>query len=149
MVNESGIVKEERDHMSASISTQVHTEPNVTINNEHAEEINTLHRQLHEAHLEIKGLHNEMITCDKTLAALRIELDAANYSLRAGDESCAEIERLQEALKLQTTKMKRFWLQKCEQLLMHEMAMEKKKRPSPLRMLKSPDCNQSSKDQER
>ena len=114
LVNESGIVKEERYHVSASINTHMHTEPNVTINNEHAEEIDTLSRQLHEVHLEIEGLRNKMNMCDETLAALRIELDTADDSLRAGDESCAKIERLQEALKLQTTKAKIFWSQKCK-----------------------------------
>ena len=112
--------------MSASINAHVHTETNVTPDNEYDEEIDMLRRQLHEARLKIEGLCNEMNTCDETLAALRIELDAAYNSLRAGNESHDEMERLQEALKVQTLKMKRFWSQKCELLLMYEMAMEDK-----------------------
>ena len=37
LVNESGIVKEEVDHVSSSINAQVHTETNVTPNNEKVE----------------------------------------------------------------------------------------------------------------
>jgi len=33
---------------------------------------------------------------------------------------------LEEALKVQITKVKRFWSQKCERLLSHEVAMEQK-----------------------
>lgn len=126
LVNESGIVKEESDHVSVEINAHVHTDSHVTINNESVEEINTLRRQLNEARLEIEGLRNEMNTRDETLAALRSELDTANENLRTAEGSRAEIERLQDALKLQTTKAKRFWSQKCEQLLVHETAMEEK-----------------------
>ena len=76
--------------------------------------------------LEIEGLRNEMNKRDETLAALRIELVAANESFRASDELRAEVKRLQEALKVQATKAKRFLPKKCELLLVHEMAIEVK-----------------------
>ena len=65
LVNESGIVKEERGHVSAEINAHMHTETRVTINNEHVEEINTFRRQLHKVRLEIECLHNEMNICGR------------------------------------------------------------------------------------
>ena len=126
LVSKSGIVKEERDHVSTEINVYVHTDTHVTINNENVEEINIICREPHDARLEIKGLHNERNMSDKMLAALHIELDTTNENLRMAEESHAEIKRLQEVLKLQTIKAKRFWSQKCEQLLVHKMAMEEK-----------------------
>jgi len=99
------------------VHAHVSTDTHVTINNESVDEISALRSELHEARLEIEGLRNEMNTRDETLAALRVELNTANENLSAANESLTAIGTLEEALKVQTTKAKRFWSQKCEQLL--------------------------------
>jgi len=64
LVNESGIVKKEA-HMSVESCTHVPTDTHMTINNiEGVDEIGASHRKFHEAHLDIKVLHNEINSCD-------------------------------------------------------------------------------------
>ena len=55
-----------------------------------------------------------------------MELNTTNKNLSTANESLSAIGTLEEVLKVQTTKAKRFWLQKCEQLLSHEAVMEEK-----------------------
>jgi len=124
-VNESGILKEEA-HVSVESHAHVSTDTHVTINNESVDEISALHSKLHEVHLEIEGLRNEMNTRDETSAALHVELNTANENLSVANELLSAIGTLEEALKVQTTKVKRIWSQKCEQLLSHEAVMEEK-----------------------
>ena len=64
-----------------------------------------------------------MHECDETLAGLRVKLETAETGLR---ESRAEVEMLRSKVKVQTAKSKRFWAQKCEQLLAHEAVIEEK-----------------------
>jgi len=126
-VNESGILKEEA-HVSVENHAHVSTDTHMKINNESVDEISASRSELHEVRLEIEGLCNKMNMRDETLAALRVELNTANENLSAANESLSAIGTLEEALKVQTTKAKRFWSQKCEQLLSHEVAMEEKEK---------------------
>ena len=79
--------------------------------------------ELREARLKVNGLRERVRKRDKTLAALRVELETANTGL---NEARAEIETLHREVKVQTAKAKRFWTQKCEQLLTHETVVEEK-----------------------
>ena len=77
----------------------------------------------YERRLDIKGLCNSVHERDETLAGLRVELETAKTGLR---ESRAEVETLCDEVKIQTAKSKRFWAQKCKQLLAHEAVVEEK-----------------------
>ena len=46
--------------------------------------------------------------------------------LRAANESHAEVETLQKPVQVLMAKAKRFWAQKCEQMLAHEAVIEEK-----------------------
>ena len=89
-------------------------------------DVETLTEQLSEVRLEIEGLHNELTNQNVKLDELRSELEAAKQKLTAFDEMQGEAEALKKSLKQQTTKAKRFWTLKCEQLLAHEALIEEK-----------------------
>ena len=67
-----------------------------------------------------------MTNRNATLDEVRSELEAAKQKLAAFDEMQGEVEALKKSLKQQTAKAKRFWTQKCEQLLAHEALIEEK-----------------------
>lgn len=77
-------------------------------------ETKTLRGELQEAHLKIKGLRDRVSEREEMLAGLRVELETPNADFR---ESRTEVETLRREVKVQTAKAKRFWTQKCEQLL--------------------------------
>lgn len=60
---------------------------------------------------------------DKMLAILCMELETANTGLR---DACAKVKTLSREVKVQTDKAKRYWDQKCEQLLAEETVIEEK-----------------------
>ena len=79
-----------------------------------------LRRALQEARLEVERLRGTVHERDGTL---RAELETANASLI---EARAEIETLRKDVNVQAAKAKRYWAQKCEQLLAHETVVEEK-----------------------
>ena len=89
-------------------------------------DINTLHKQLHEACLKIEGLRNELSNRNVALDNLCTELAATTLKVEVVDELHKEVEVLKKSLKQQTIKAKQFWTQKCEQLLAHEAIIEEK-----------------------
>ena len=76
----------------------------------------SLQEELRKARLKVNSLRERVRERNKTLAALHVELETANTGL---NEARAEIETLHREVKVQTAKAKRFWTQKCEQLLTH------------------------------
>ena len=116
LVDESGIIGQESEHVSPENLN--------TNNNSHViNDIETLRGQLREARLEIEGLRGRVHERDETLAGLRAELETANAGLQ---DARAEAETLRREVKTQTAKAKRFWAQKCEQLLAQEAIVEEK-----------------------
>jgi len=81
----------------------------------------SLHTALNEVHLEIEGLCTALTECEVTLAGLRNELELVKKELETSNHKSAalrtEVDTLKQDLKSQTAKAKRFWTQKCEQLL--------------------------------
>jgi len=75
---------------------------------------------LNEARLDIKGLRTTLNDRDALLAELHAELEASKHVAGALH---TEVSTLKQGLKSQTAKAKRFWSQKCEQLLAHEAAI--------------------------
>ena len=116
LVDESGIIGQESEHVSPENLN--------TNNNSHViNDIETLRGQLREACLEIEGLRGRVHERDETLAGLRAEIETANAGLQ---DARAEAETLRREVKTQTAKAKRFWAQKCEQLLAQEAIVEEK-----------------------
>ena len=127
LVTDSGIIAKEKDleHVSSdNVVPEVHVTSHDT--NELPNDTETLHKQLREARLEIEGLRTELSNRNAALDDLRSQLAAATHKLAAVDELQAEVEALTKSLKQQTAKAKRFWSQKCEQLLAHEAIIEEK-----------------------
>ena len=120
LVNESGILKQESEHVSCE---DFYTHNNNNNISHVTTDIESLQGELWEARLEVEGLRERVRERDETLAALRVELETANAGL---NEARAEIETLHREVKVQTAKAKRFWTQKCEQLLTHETVVEEK-----------------------
>ena len=117
LVDESGIIRQEMEHVSVE-NASTH------INNAHVtSEIETLREELQEVHLDIEVLRNSVHEHDETLAGLRVELETAKMGLR---ESRAEVEILRSKVKIHMAKSKRFWAHKCEQLLAHETVIKEK-----------------------
>ena len=114
LADESGIIKQELEHVSPESVSTHNNNSNVT------NEIDTLRRALQEARLEIEGLHETVHERDGTL---RAELETANASLR---EARAEVKKMRRDVKVQAAKAKRYWAQKCEQLLAHETVVKEK-----------------------
>ena len=114
LVDESGIIKQESEHVSPENVSTHNNNSNVT------NEIDTLRRTLQEARLEVESLRGTVHERDGTL---RAELETANASLI---EARAEIKTLRKDVKVQAAKVKRYWAQKCEQLLAHETGIEEK-----------------------
>ena len=127
LVNDSGIIANEVEHVS---SDNVNVVPEARMTSREAAElrsdIETLHKQLHEAHLEIEGLRIELGNRNAALDDLRSELAVATRKLATVDELQGEVESLKKLLKQQTAKAKQFWAQKCKQLLAHEAIIEEK-----------------------
>ena len=119
LVNESGILKQESEHVSRE---DFYTHNNNNISHV-TTDIESLQGELREARLEVEGFRERVRERDETLAALQVELETANAGL---NEARAEIETLRREVKEQTVKAKRFWTQKCEQLLTHETVVEEK-----------------------
>ena len=117
LVDESGILKQESEHVSPE-DFQTHNNISHVTN-----DIESLQGELREARLEVEGLRERVRERDETLAALRVEIETANADL---SEARVEIETLRREIKVQTAKAKRFWTQKCEQLLTHETVVEEK-----------------------
>ena len=82
LVDESGIIKQELEHVSPKNMSTHNNNSNVT------NEIDTLQRALQEVRLEIEGLRETVHERDGTL---RAELETANTSLR---EARAEVKTL-------------------------------------------------------
>ena len=120
LVNESEILKQESEHVSRE---DFYTHNNNNNISHVTTDIESLQGELREARLEDKGLRERVRERDETLAALRVELETANAGL---NEAHAEIETLRREVKVQTAKAKRFWTQKCEQLLTHKTVVEEK-----------------------
>ena len=119
LVDESGILKQESEHMSHE-DFYIHNNNNIShVTND----IESLQGELREARLKVKGLHERVRERDEMLAALLVELETANAGL---NETRAEIETLRREVKVQTAKAKQFWTQKCKQLLTHETVVEEK-----------------------
>ena len=78
---------------------------------------------VNEVRLEIEGLRTMLNDHDALLADLHAELKASNHTAAA---LRTEVGTLKQSLKSQTAKAKKFWSQKCEQLLAHEAAIEEK-----------------------
>jgi len=68
---------------------------------------------LNKVRLEIEGLHMMLNDRDELLAELCAEFKASNHAAALR----TEVGTLKQSLKSQTAKAKRFWSQKCEQLL--------------------------------
>ena len=118
LVDESGIIRQESEHVSVE-NASTHN-----INNAHVtSEIETLREELREARLDIESLRNNVHERDETLGGLHVVLETAKTGLR---ESLSEVEMLRREVKVQTAKLKRFWAQKCKQLLAHEAVIEEK-----------------------
>ena len=114
LVDESGIIKQELEHMSSENVSTHNNNSNMT------NEIDTLRRVLRETCLEVESLREMVHERDGTL---RAELETANASLR---EARAEVKTLRRDFKVQAAKVKRYWVQKCEQLLAHETVVKEK-----------------------
>jgi len=104
------------------IPLRSHT-PTHELMGEHNSDMQELHTALNKAHLEIEGLRTTLNDRDALLAELRTELEASKHAAAA---LRTEVGTLKQGLKSQTAKAKRFWLQKCEQPLAHEAAIEEK-----------------------
>ena len=103
LVDESGILKQESEHMSHE-DFYTHNNNNNNNNISHVtNDIESLQRELREACLEVEGVRKRVCERDETLAALRVELETANAGL---NEACAEIETLRREVKVQTAKAK-------------------------------------------
>ena len=120
LVNESGILKQESEHVSCE---DFYTHNNNNNISHVTTDIESLQGELREARLEVEGLHKRVHERNETLAALHVELETANAGL---NEARPEIETLRREVKVQTAKAKRFWTQKCEQLLTHETVIKER-----------------------
>ena len=74
----------------------------------------------------ISNLRNELSSRDAMLDTLRSELVTATQKLATVKELQVEVQTLKKSLRMQTAKAKRFWKQKCEQLLAHEALIKEK-----------------------
>ena len=93
-----------------------------------AHELESLYSTLHEVHLKNQQLPNDLVAHNEVLEKLCTEQATANAGLEkiTAAVSETEIETLQKDLKVQTVKAKKYWSQKCEQLLLHEAAIDDK-----------------------
>ena len=72
LVDASGIIREEPEHVSLDNRVDSHVNTRVTSNNNETDDaIDTLRRELREARLEIEGLRNEIRTRDEALSVGR------------------------------------------------------------------------------
>ena len=94
LVNESGILKQESEHVSHE-DFYTHNDNNNYISHV-ATDIESLQEELREARLEVEGLRERVHERDETLAALRVELETANAGL---NKARAEIETLRREVK--------------------------------------------------
>ena len=125
LVTDDGVIATEPEHVSIT-DVCVHT-TNDSFNNElSVHELEMLHSALREARLENTRLANKLHACDESLEVLCGELLTANNEIVRLSVAVpvAEDEVLRKNVRTQTAKAKRFWLQKCEQLLAHEAAIE-------------------------
>ena len=138
LVDDSGIISEECEHVSRENFNSTHTAhetpnksrtPTPELINE-STDVEVLRTALHKARLEIEGLRAAMNERDVTLTGLRAELESVREELVASSSATqalrTEMGTLKQSLKSQTAKAKQFWAQKCEQLLAHEAELEDK-----------------------
>jgi len=101
-----------------------------SINELVGDDTESLHTALNKACLKIEGLRTALTEREVTLAGLCNELELVRKELETSNHTsaalCTEVGTLKQGLKSQTAKAKRFWTQKCEQLLAHEAALEEK-----------------------
>ena len=124
------MIRAEPEHMSNNSDEIIsHISTNKSANASNAHELESLRSTLHEVHLEIEQLTGELLNRDEMIEKLHEELSTATTEverLTAAAVLATEVETLCKELKVQTAKAKRFWSQKCEQLLLHEVAIEEK-----------------------
>ena len=138
-MDDSGIISKELEHVShENFNSETHTDHEIP-NGSHApttelmgddSSTQSLRTALNEARLEIEGLRTSLTEREETLVGLRNELELVRKELGSSNHATAalrtEVRMLKQDLKSQTAKAKRFWTQKCEQLLAHEAALEEK-----------------------
>ena len=93
-------------------------------------ELESLRSALREARLENEDLKEQMLRRNESEEQLRENLSSLQTELQqlraAADAQVEELAATRKELRAQTLKAKRFWSQKCEQLLLHEAAIEEK-----------------------
>ena len=125
IVNDSGIIATEMEHVSTNNMVPESPVRSCAVD-ELLYETAILRKQLCKAHLKIEGLCIDLSNQNAALDAVRLELEHSECKLAAVDELQEEVATLKKSLKQQTEKTKRFWAQKCEQLLAHEAIVEEK-----------------------
>ena len=127
LVTDDGVIATEPKLVS-NTDVRAHTTNEFFNNKLSVHELESLRSALCEAHLENTRLANELHDRDKSLEVLHGELLTANNEIVQLSVAApvVEVEALRKNVKTQTAKAKRFWSQKCEQLLAHEAAIEDK-----------------------
>jgi len=91
-------------------------------------ELESLRSALREACTEIDALQNELLARDDALKEVRGELDLVKAELQkfSTEQAVIEVNLLCKQFKMQSAGAKRFWSQKCEDQLAHEIVLEQK-----------------------
>ena len=126
LVAADGVISAEEEHVSGKtgeVSPPMHQTIDAS-----AHELESLRSALREARLDSQQLRDDLLARDDVLEQLRTQFATANAELERVTVAAAEteIETLRKELKAQTAKAKKYWAQKCEQLLLHEAAIDEK-----------------------
>ena len=132
LVTDDGVISEESAEVNTHVSDTSGAIFSHIINNNESSvhELESLRSALREARLENEDLKEQMLRRNESEEQLRENLSSLQAELQqlraAADAQVEELAATRKELRAQTLKAKRFWSQKCEQLLLHEAAIEEK-----------------------